>query len=110
MKPILQLYRGYANEQELIVMGHVFRRTYEYDFQKKNLKNARSIINQFRIKTIQNFDVYLKFGEKFRPKWPALVVVEKMCRHLHQSRRRKIQSEEAFLLVYFFPSQASLGG
>jgi phosphatidate phosphatase APP1 len=64
MKPILQLYRGYANEQELIVMGHVFRRTYEYDFQKKNLKNARSIINQFRIKTIQNFDIYLKFGEK----------------------------------------------
>lgn len=64
MKPILQLYRGYANEQELIVMGHVFKRTYEYDFQKKNLKNARSVINQFRIKTIQNFDIYLKFGEK----------------------------------------------
>jgi phosphatidate phosphatase APP1 len=64
MKPILQLYRGYANEQELIVMGHVFKRTYEYDFQKKNLKNARSIINQFRIKTILNCDVYLKLGEK----------------------------------------------
>jgi phosphatidate phosphatase APP1 len=63
MKPILQLYRGYANEQELIVMGHVFKRTYNYDFQKKNFKNATSIINQFRIKTIQNFDVYLKFGE-----------------------------------------------
>lgn len=62
MKPILQLYRGYANEQELIVMGHVFKRTYDYDFQKKNLKNARSIINQFRIKTIQNFDIYLKCG------------------------------------------------
>ncbi|MBS7252458.1 App1 family protein [Flavobacterium branchiicola] len=64
MKPILQLYRGYANEEELIVMGHVFKRTYDYDFQKKNFKNASSIINQFRIKTIQNFDVYLKFGEK----------------------------------------------
>lgn len=38
MKPILQLYRGYANEEELIVMGHVFKRTYDYDFQKKNLK------------------------------------------------------------------------
>jgi len=62
MKPILQLYRGYANEEELIVMGHVFKRTYDYDFQKKNLKNARSIINQFRIKTIQNFDIYLKCG------------------------------------------------
>lgn len=64
MKPILQLYRGYANEGELIVMGHVFKRTYEYDFQKKNFKNARSVINQFRIKTIQNFDIYLKFGNQ----------------------------------------------
>jgi phosphatidate phosphatase APP1 len=62
MKPILQLYRGYANEEELIVMGHVFKRTYEYDFQKKNFKNAKSIINQFRIKTIANFDIYLKWG------------------------------------------------
>ena len=64
MKPILQLYRGYANQQELIVMGHVFKRTYEYDFQKKNFKNATSIINQFRIKTLQNFDVYLKLGDQ----------------------------------------------
>lgn len=64
MKPILQLYRGYANEQELIVMGHVFKRMYDYDFQKKNFKNATSIINQFRIKTIQNFDIYLKYGDQ----------------------------------------------
>lgn len=64
MKPILQLYRGYANEQELIVMGHVFKRTYDYDFQKKNFKNATSIINQFRIKTIKNYDVYLKCGNQ----------------------------------------------
>ncbi|OXA79513.1 Uncharacterized conserved protein [Flavobacterium aquidurense] len=64
MKPILQLYRGYANEEELIVMGHVFKRTYNYDFQKKNFKNARSIINQFRIKTLQNFDIYLKLGDQ----------------------------------------------
>ncbi|MEN2401682.1 App1 family protein [Flavobacterium sp. MC2016-06] len=64
MKPILQLYRGYANEQELIVMGHVFKRGYDYDFQKKNFKNATSVINQFRIKTLQNFDVYLKYGNQ----------------------------------------------
>jgi len=64
MKPILQLYRGYANEQELIVMGHVFKRTYDYDFEKKNLRNAKSVINQFRIKTIKNHDVYLKYGNQ----------------------------------------------
>jgi phosphatidate phosphatase APP1 len=64
MKPILQLYRGYANEQELIVMGHVFKRDYNYDFQKKNFKNATSVINQFRIKTLKNFDIYLKCKDK----------------------------------------------
>ncbi|KAB1156648.1 App1 family protein [Flavobacterium luteum] len=62
MEPILKLYRGYANDQELIVMGHVFKATSikEYDFQKKNLKNATSIINMFRIKTQSNADVYLE--------------------------------------------------
>jgi phosphatidate phosphatase APP1 len=61
MKPILKLYRGYANEQELIVMGHVFKPTKakEYDFLDKNFKNATSIIGLFRIKTHSNADVYL---------------------------------------------------
>jgi phosphatidate phosphatase APP1 len=64
MKPILQLYRGYANEQELIVMGHVFKTLNDYDFQKTNFKNASSIVNLFRIKTLSNFDVYLKYGDQ----------------------------------------------
>jgi phosphatidate phosphatase APP1 len=66
MKPILKLYRGYANEQELIVMGHVFKPTTikEYDFQKKNIRNATSIINMFRIKTEANADVYLKYNNR----------------------------------------------
>ena len=62
MKPILKLYRGYANEQELIVMGHVFKPTKrkEYDFQKKKFENATSIISLFRLKTESNADVYLE--------------------------------------------------
>ncbi|MDX6183180.1 App1 family protein [Flavobacterium sp. Fl-77] len=69
MKPILQLYRGYANGQELIVMGHVFKTDYSYDFQKKNFKNATSVINQFRIKTIKNFDLYLHYdGQEIHTK------------------------------------------
>ncbi len=66
MKPILKLYRGYANEEELIVMGHVFRPTtkQEYDFQKKNFRNARSVIRMFRIKTQGNADVYLDFNNR----------------------------------------------
>jgi phosphatidate phosphatase APP1 len=61
MEPILKLYRGYANEQELIVMGHVFRPTKkkDYDFLSTNFKNASSIISMFRIKTQVNADVYL---------------------------------------------------
>lgn len=66
MKPILKLYRGYANEQELIVMGHVFKPTSkeDYDFQKKNFKNAISVIRMFRIKTQANADVYLDLNGK----------------------------------------------
>lgn len=66
MKPILKLYRGYANEQELIVMGHVFKPTSkeDYDFQKKNFKNATSVIRMFLIATKANADVYLEYNGK----------------------------------------------
>jgi hypothetical protein len=60
MRPILKLYRGYANEQELIVMGHVFKPTKkkDYDFLSKNLK--RLVSNRFiSVKTQSNADVYL---------------------------------------------------
>ncbi len=66
MKPVLKLYRGYANEHELIVMGHVFRPTTraEYDFQKRRLKNARSVIRMFRIKTQANAEIFLHFNDQ----------------------------------------------
>lgn len=71
MEPLLKLYRGYANDQELIVMGHVFKSTNkaDYDFQKKNFKNAESIIKLFQLKTKANFDVFLEInGEKIHSK------------------------------------------
>ena len=71
MKPLLKLYRGYANQQELVVMGHVFcpSTKEDYDFQKKNFKNAKSIIRMFRIKTRGNADVYLYHdGKKIHTK------------------------------------------
>src|SRR6476619_5945847 len=63
MKPILKLYRGYANEQELIVMGHVFKPTTkkDYDFKKKSWKNATSVVKMFQIKTHPNADVFLNY-------------------------------------------------
>lgn len=62
MKPILKLYRGYANEQELIVFGHVFKpnTANDYEFEKRRFKNARSIIRMFMVSTIPNADVYLE--------------------------------------------------
>lgn len=71
MKPTLKLYRGYANEQELIVMGHVFKPTKisDYNFQKTRFKNAASIIRLFRIKTLSNADVFLEHnGSKIHTK------------------------------------------
>lgn len=65
-KPKVKIYRGYANDQELIVMGHVFKPTKkaDYDFRKKRLKNAKSIIDMFRIKTASNFDVCLHIEDQ----------------------------------------------
>lgn len=62
MKPIIKLYRGYANEGELIVFGHLFmpNTANSYEFEKRRFKNARSIIGMFRVKTIPNADVYLE--------------------------------------------------
>jgi hypothetical protein len=43
MRPILKLYRGYANEQELIVMGHVLNQLKKRItiFFQKNLKKRQ---------------------------------------------------------------------
>lgn len=62
MKPLIRLYRGYANEQELIVMGHVIAPTtrQDYDFQKSGFRHARNIIRVFRVKTSSNAQVHLK--------------------------------------------------
>lgn len=71
MKPILRLYRGYANDQEFIVFGHVFRpnTANNYEFEKKRFKNARSILKMFLVKTVPNTEVFLEHsGQKIRTK------------------------------------------
>ncbi|KGO84782.1 hypothetical protein Q765_19705 [Flavobacterium rivuli WB 3.3-2 = DSM 21788] len=66
MKPTLKLYRGYANDQEFIVFGHVFKESKagNYEFEKKRFKNAKSVLRMFLIKTIPNADVYLEHDGK----------------------------------------------
>jgi hypothetical protein len=44
MRPILKLYRGYANEQELIVMGHVLNQ----------LKKKRLLFQKFKKRLVSN--------------------------------------------------------
>lgn len=71
MKPILKLYRGYANDQEFMVFGHVFKpnTANSYEFEKKRFKNARSILRMFMVKTIPNYEVWLEHdGKKIRTK------------------------------------------
>src|SRR5690554_401288 len=64
MKPILKLYRGYCNGQELVIMGHVLKghNRNEYDFQKKDFRNARAIIRLFMVRTVANNQVILRYN------------------------------------------------
>ncbi len=59
----LKLYRGYVNDEELIVSGHVFQSWApdKYRLDNKGFRHAVSIINMFRIKTYSNALVALKF-------------------------------------------------
>ncbi len=63
---MLKLYRGYANDNELIVMGHVFKPTSkeDYNFQKKNFKHATSMIRMFRLAILPNYEVTLTINKQ----------------------------------------------
>ena len=65
MKLDLKLYRGYANEKELVVYGHVFkaRGRGDYAYDKKKLKHALTIIQMFRVKPMDNVEVELRFED-----------------------------------------------
>lgn len=63
MKLDLKLYRGYVNEKQLIVFGHVFESWApdKYRTDRRGIKHAFSIIHMFRIKPLNNIEVRLKF-------------------------------------------------
>ncbi|MCP9200072.1 App1 family protein [Gramella sp. GC03-9] len=65
MKLDLKLYRGYVNNEELVVFGHLFESWApdKYSVDKKGVKHAYSILHKFRIKPLQNYEVRLKFRE-----------------------------------------------
>lgn len=59
----LKLYRGYLNEQELVVFGHVFKSWApdKYRIDRSGLKHAYAIYHMFNIDPIPNIKVNLFF-------------------------------------------------
>jgi len=59
----LKLYRGYINDDHLVVFGHVFESWApdKYKTDRRGIKHAFSIIHMFRIKPINNIQVTLQF-------------------------------------------------
>ncbi len=59
----LKLYRGYVNDEELIVSGHVFKSWApdKYQLDSKSLRHAVAILQMFRIKPYPNVEVTLIF-------------------------------------------------
>lgn len=59
----VKLYRGYVNDQRLVVFGHVFKSWApdKFSIDKKAFWNALSIINRFRIRPLKNQRVTLHF-------------------------------------------------
>src|SRR5690606_31776159 len=63
MKLDLKIYRGYVNDNQLIVFGHVFESWApdHYRIDRKGIRHAVSIIHMFRIKPLKNVSVTLIF-------------------------------------------------
>ncbi|HET8753620.1 MAG TPA: App1 family protein, partial [Salinimicrobium sp.] len=63
MKLDIKLYRGYVNDQELIVFGHVFNSWApdKYRIDRRGYRHAKSMIKMFSINPIKNIEVVLHF-------------------------------------------------
>lgn len=65
MKLDLKLYRGYVNDQELVVFGHVFKSWApdKYEVDRRGYRHAKSVIKMFTINPIKNIEVTLHFKD-----------------------------------------------
>ena len=65
MKNRIKIYRGYANEQEIILFGHVLKKNVPdpYNLEGKRLRHAYAVIRMFTIETMGNVEVSMKFGD-----------------------------------------------
>lgn len=62
----LKLYRGYVNDEELVVSGHVFQSWApdKYRLDSKGIHHAVAILHMFRIKPYPNVEVTLRFQDE----------------------------------------------
>lgn len=60
----LKLYRGYANDQEVVIQGHVFRRypSSKDLYDRKGFRYIRSVLQLFTVKTVANAKVVFQFN------------------------------------------------
>ena len=60
----LKLYRGYANDREVVVQGHVFRKypASENLYDRQGFRYIRSVLQLFTVKTVPNAKVVFKFN------------------------------------------------
>ena len=60
----LKLYRGYANDQEVVIQGHVFRKypSSKDLYDRKGFRYIRSVLQLFTVKTVANAKVVFQFN------------------------------------------------
>ena len=71
MKVDISIYRGYMNNKELIISGHVFKSwaPSQYSIERRAIKHAFSILKMFTVKPLSNEKVTLQFqGESVSTK------------------------------------------
>jgi len=63
MKVDISIYRGYMNDKELIISGHVFKSwaPSQYSIERRAIKHAFSILKMFTVKPLSNEKVTLQF-------------------------------------------------
>ena len=60
----LKLYRGYANDREVVVQGHVFRKypSSENLYDRQGFRYIKSVLQLFTVKTVANARVIFRFN------------------------------------------------
>jgi len=69
MKESIKIYRGYANEHEIILFGHLFRDGIQnqYLWNKRRLNHAISVWRMFTLKTLPHVEITIQYdGTRYR--------------------------------------------